>query len=842
MVADLSPVEAILSLSLRVTYTDLLSDSRCWEIRDTIITSLKAFGVIGTFSEIFPTNHIADALSRFMADWETMERDELSDLALLDILNSISRFKDEPGDLPPDPHVEIAHQTASNLARLVTTSIKDNNPQLMKSRSYLEWLLLEEAKERHKTKDPKVKSLTVAAYSSFPGKVLSYTDAFVYVPADSENPGWLVSSCSDLGDKEVAIQLLSTARKTAQELGSYNLETECLHELTCQSVDPDKYLTELERFHISVKSGQFSLLKTRLMRYLMVAGSDDKTRQLLKSQLLELDPGLQSARHHFSHPLWEWAYGKVRYALMCSLGEGDTEGALAVLNRGRDLVYRLPWWARGAPRPERHAYFGPMGRERYRGGMGNIPRPTFRSPSPPSPPSSPSPPPPARQRGRSQPVMTVVAPPREGPRIEEERGSRESKPSQSRERLRPERDREYLELKRQLEEYRNKQNEIIRKRAEEERLKELEEEVKRKAQEEVHRVYEQKARMAELARIEGEKARAMAEMEMRERLLREEEESRRRKRDEEELRARIKTEIMAEFAAKERAKEENMAREAKIRTEARQLFELERKAKKEAAAAKRKAKKEQEAKEAEMYLEAEANAREKILAELKAGVPRRKLRAILGISEYESEGSDVERRLIEEGAHSDSDSSVESRRREARRHTRRSRRCSSSCSSCSTGDGSGDRARRSDSTRRVIVERYRMSPGGSMYRVDVDGLGVGQENEIAVIEEQPQTEPVEREGFEESQEAAAPPEPERAPESITKEELEGPTTMEMSWNENAKVADRNEEVIEGQNMGKVVTTITVPEGGQGSSDDFLSPEEATDGAMIDNENDLDIYD
>ncbi|KAM7190990.1 hypothetical protein V8F20_009528, partial [Naviculisporaceae sp. PSN 640] len=315
---NLPPVDAILSLSLRTTYTNLLSDSRCWEIRDTVITSIKLFGLRETLSEIFPAISTVEAFSRLTVDWGTMERDELSDLALLDILNYINGYGDEPRHqgVPPSPDVDIAHQKAADLARTVAASIKASNPQLMKSRSYLEWLLLEERKERHKTQDANVKGLTPAAFGSFPGKILSLRDAFVYVPANSENPGWPVSSPTGSGDKEPESQLVSVARMTAQELGNYNLEAYFLHELTCRSLEPEKYLTELEQFHISVRGNQLSLLKTRLMRYLTVANSNEETRRLLKSQLLELDPRLQGIWGSFSHPMWEWAYRKVLFALM----------------------------------------------------------------------------------------------------------------------------------------------------------------------------------------------------------------------------------------------------------------------------------------------------------------------------------------------------------------------------------------------------------------------------------------------------------------------------------------------------------------------------------------------
>ncbi|KAM7200301.1 hypothetical protein V8F33_004019 [Rhypophila sp. PSN 637] len=757
-------LEFAVSDRLKSTYEKLLVQGNFWDIRDLIISSISRLRLKAALSEIFPGTSTEDALFRLLADWRTAETNELSDLSLLDILNAIAADRYRSRIIRPfaTGEGENTWQTASNLARAVACSIRDSNPALMKSRSYLEWLLNEEQRDRLNPQDTRSNLLTAKAFKSFPGKALDLTDTFVYVPRNVENPGWPVSYPNRSNDESKTSQLILVALKVARELGNYNIEARCLHELVCRAEKPDKYLAELEDIFTSVNGDRLGLLKTRLMRYLTVANSDDTTRQKLKSQLVELDPRLQSVWRNFSDTVWEWAYRRVLFALMASLGQGDTEQATVMDQQGQALAVRLPLWAKmddGVNNPYPEA----IARERREVGLHRPRSHTARnysaahrgpliplSPSP-SPPPTEAPPHPnnslydfespvvnrnSLERQRRQ--HSVIEERRELPQnrresiheyrererslersLERERPARrksarfdepETRSSHSIERQRPKSKstvpKEALEKAVQdLEEERRKQNEVIKKRAEEElRLAEREEEVRRRAQEEMARMYEEKRRLAEAIKMEQEQLRHDIEKEIREKLEMEAKARAERMAMEEQMRARATAEIRAQLRAEEEAKAAARAREVVLiqqaKEEAKRELELKRLAKKEAIAAKRLAK-------AAIYSEAEANAKRMLLAELKARVPGKRLRAMLGIPEGDS--SDADGRLIEEVGHSDSGSS-------AGPHVRLRRRYSSSSSDTeSLGDRRARRAGRG--------KHYRRNPRQGRSRVSSDTEG-----------------------------------------------------------------------------------------------------------------------
>ncbi|KAL1981634.1 hypothetical protein VTN96DRAFT_2406 [Rasamsonia emersonii] len=93
---------------------------------------------------------------------------------------------------------------------ILATCLKENSPELVKSRPYIRWVLAEEELARKVTSESDLKQ----HLSKFPGLTVWRSPVPIYVPLKSENPGWPVSKTPTL-----STGFLETGLQAARELG-----------------------------------------------------------------------------------------------------------------------------------------------------------------------------------------------------------------------------------------------------------------------------------------------------------------------------------------------------------------------------------------------------------------------------------------------------------------------------------------------------------------------------------------------------------------------------------------------------------------------------------------------
>ncbi|GKZ20372.1 hypothetical protein AbraCBS73388_005684 [Aspergillus brasiliensis] len=83
-----------------------------------------------------------EAFHKLMGDWSLHRYDESTYLAILDILVCLSRSMSSWSITIPERQDLLTAQRCLQYAQALATCLKENDPQLVKSRPYLQWLLL----------------------------------------------------------------------------------------------------------------------------------------------------------------------------------------------------------------------------------------------------------------------------------------------------------------------------------------------------------------------------------------------------------------------------------------------------------------------------------------------------------------------------------------------------------------------------------------------------------------------------------------------------------------------------------------------------------------------------
>jgi hypothetical protein len=83
---------------LTTIYEELLREGRIWDFRDILIGAVYSYDSTRAFEKFFGSSEVA--LERILLDWSTTIHDESTNLALLDILTSVSSQTDfEPKNI-----------------------------------------------------------------------------------------------------------------------------------------------------------------------------------------------------------------------------------------------------------------------------------------------------------------------------------------------------------------------------------------------------------------------------------------------------------------------------------------------------------------------------------------------------------------------------------------------------------------------------------------------------------------------------------------------------------------------------------------------------------------------
>lgn len=293
-------------------YKSLLSDGRIWDVRDIISVSVSALGKKHTWktfigADIYSTTFFSD----FLRDWNLEEYDESSYLATLDILATLGQsFISQLRPKLNQQTIEDAKQVLE-LARRFSTCIKDNNPEHIKSRPYLRWILAEAELVRHVAGLKNDAASAQKSLRRFPGLTVWLSALPIYIPISSENPGWCASTLE--GN---STDLLHTGLKAAQDLGDYRMEASFLRELACRSEDPTELLAKLGNLQKLTQGDMVGYLQTCLTKYLLA--HDEAQLQALRDELADFEDQLSTPPNFartLENPLMEWCKRMIQSAL-----------------------------------------------------------------------------------------------------------------------------------------------------------------------------------------------------------------------------------------------------------------------------------------------------------------------------------------------------------------------------------------------------------------------------------------------------------------------------------------------------------------------------------------------
>ncbi|RFU35427.1 hypothetical protein B7463_g893, partial [Scytalidium lignicola] len=301
-------------------YQSILARGQIWEVRDIMLSSFFAFGVERTWQNLFNVDiHATDISDSFFADWSVEEYDESTYLAILDILVIMARHLINIGS-----HALSKAATLTTIkrylehARAFALCIKQNNPENIKSRPYIMWILTQETFARWSTYLKNKPTFDFLYLDKSPGLTLSARLIFpIYIPDMTENPGWPAPYLPERSN-----DLLETALQASRELGDYRVEISCLVELIGRLKDPKDKIAELTHLQKVVQGDMDGYLKTCLSKYLLT--SDDKSRQALLNEFAEINSH-RPIVYDIRNPVTEWSQRMVQSALYHSLENFPTE-------------------------------------------------------------------------------------------------------------------------------------------------------------------------------------------------------------------------------------------------------------------------------------------------------------------------------------------------------------------------------------------------------------------------------------------------------------------------------------------------------------------------------------
>lgn len=316
-------------------YRLLLPQGRIWEVRDILVAAVDAQGPDDVWDLLFDVDIYSDrALIKFLDDWSVQGYDEPTYLAVLDILASLSTALTSYWDSPPSQNHLAAAERCLQHARILATCLKENSPELVKSRPYVRWILAEEELARKRT--PSESDLK-QHLSIFPGLTVWRSVIPIYIPLKWENPGWPLSKTSTLSNG-----FLGTVLQAAQELGDYDTEAICLGELIYRSPEPSGLFAQLTSLQKSVQGNRLGYQQTCLSKFLLAKDAESR-RGLLRelAWIMGEDLGVYD---WLGTPLIDWCDNMVKRAIHKSMGQDPVHmGYLRIMGKisAKDLPQRI---------------------------------------------------------------------------------------------------------------------------------------------------------------------------------------------------------------------------------------------------------------------------------------------------------------------------------------------------------------------------------------------------------------------------------------------------------------------------------------------------------------------
>ncbi|KAI2908427.1 hypothetical protein CBS63078_4613 [Aspergillus niger] len=315
-------------------YSALVTEGRVWDARDLILASIQAEGPANSWNLIFEVelDSPKDAFRKLIGDWGLHRYDESTYLAILDILVCLSRGLSSWSISLPERQDLLTAQRCLQYGQALATCLKENNPQLVKSRPYLQWVIAEAELERKL--QPNTSGLDLRDHlSKFPGLTIWRGAVPIYLPIKMENPKWTVPR-----DGGRSYDLLETVLQAAQDLKDYRTEALCLGELIYRSVNTSERLTRLSHLQKSIQGDIVGYRQTSLSWFLLADTEQDY--KLLLDSLKNIQEPKRSLG--FLYSLSDWCAIVIERAISHCLAEDVSSSEEAFQNTKEGFSIYLP--------------------------------------------------------------------------------------------------------------------------------------------------------------------------------------------------------------------------------------------------------------------------------------------------------------------------------------------------------------------------------------------------------------------------------------------------------------------------------------------------------------------
>ncbi|KAK4039785.1 hypothetical protein C8A01DRAFT_36236 [Parachaetomium inaequale] len=320
----------------RQLYHDLVGESCVWDFKDLFLAAVSLFGWQEALVRFFGTTHFPRALDTIIKDWTHPFFDEAAVMGLLDLFSSLI-LQHHGSDMKTRNTLLLYH------ARTMAESAERNDPELMKTRPFVQWLL---AKSVFELEAPPERPDEVRM-EHFSGLRLDQGRGIhlpIYVPSrHSRKPDWdMFFSRSTPAQRRV----VEVAIRAAEQLGDYNLQAEAIKLLILQSQEPKQWMSALAHLQLETQGDTEGYLATCLSRYLVATEPDEETA-LLRDLEKPHGPGSVLFFEQCENASLTWAWSMVRILLTVNGDDASVvtadDGPSPFLTRGFSLDgSRLP--------------------------------------------------------------------------------------------------------------------------------------------------------------------------------------------------------------------------------------------------------------------------------------------------------------------------------------------------------------------------------------------------------------------------------------------------------------------------------------------------------------------
>ncbi|KAI0899780.1 hypothetical protein F4806DRAFT_453875 [Annulohypoxylon nitens] len=296
-------------------YMDLLREGRIWDLRDLFVAGISASIDITEYW---------DKSRDFVEDWSKKDTDTSTILALLDFFVSyiVYQLENTPGT---NDHIEITIRLSEPLAY----SIIEHEPENMKSRPFIRWMLVKahvvDVKGPHyaRSYEKQLHSCSGLVFYS------SKSQLPRYIPQRGENPGWKLDDAELVFERPVRV-----AVKTARELGDYQTEAIALQRLILLLANPAREFEELCHLQNLIQGDICGYSRTLASKYLISNTNDSKQNLAQEISGLFNIPNFSN-----SIPILDsWMLNMLHYSL-----EGNGPAAQRALKEAIEDYQALTW-------------------------------------------------------------------------------------------------------------------------------------------------------------------------------------------------------------------------------------------------------------------------------------------------------------------------------------------------------------------------------------------------------------------------------------------------------------------------------------------------------------------